>query len=504
MGADPVEADVEVAEIVAPSRRATDEAASFDPPADELVELEVAASPTNGHTNGAHIVADTTPVAVAPAEPDADIALVPPDDLTADGWASDWGVDVLAPDDLTAAAFGLTNGHLPVVDEPQVEAQPDDPVEASDAEPVAAEAETVAGAAIVAEPIALADAGTPEPIEDALAVAAIEIEPEAAPDDAVALVAAAEFPADTEPIAIEVGSVEEPVAFDIEPAVGALEAVAPTSEAVAQVVADPSPVVRPAAAPRPAKAASKKRPKSKASAFKWPAQASCPYCAQLLVPAPTTHKRCPRCRQRVMVRRVEDRVAFLTEASVAIFESERRRVAESKHWIGPRNQWIRLAEAAGARPDKVAKVNESLATPESVFAARSVYFAAVDRSVKDARADHDWPLAVRIRRAQAATVSKLEGSPIPPPDDAVELHRDAAAIELRGIGELAKEAELVGGPCCPACDADAGRTYRINAELHQPRLPHADCPRGLCGCHWRLSDRDRANLERLLRRGGRA
>ena len=77
-------------------------------------------------------------------------------------------------------------------------------------------------------------------------------------------------------------------------------------------------------------------------------------------------------------------------------------------------------------------------------------------------------------------------------------------MELRGIQELAKEAELVGGPCCPACDADAGRTYRINAELHQPRLPHADCPRGLCGCHWRLSDRDRANLERLLRRGGRA
>jgi hypothetical protein len=205
-----------------------------------------------------------------------------------------------------------------------------------------------------------------------------------------------------------------------------------------------------------------------------------------------------------MVRRVGDRVAFLTEASVAIFESERRRVAESKHWIGPRNQWIRLAEAAGARPDKVAKVNESLATPESVYAARSVYFAAVDRSVKDARADHDWPLAVRIRRAQAAAVCRLEGSPVPPPDDAVELHRDAAAIELRGIGELAKEAELVGGPCCPACDADAGRTYRINAELHQPRLPHADCPRGLCGCHWRLSDRDRANLERLLRRGGRA
>jgi hypothetical protein len=163
-----------------------------------------------------------------------------------------------------------------------------------------------------------------------------------------------------------------------------------------------------------------------------------------------------------------------------------------------------LAEAAGAPPDKIAKLNETLATPETVFAARAIYFGAVDRSVKAARAEHDWPLAVRLRRAQAAAVVRLAGSPVPPPYDAVELHRDAAAIELRGISELAKEAELVGASCCPACDADAGHSYRISAELREPRLPHADCPRGLCACRWRLSDRDRANLERLLRRGARA
>ena len=168
----------------------------------------------------------------------------------------------------------------------------------------------------------------------------------------------------------------------------------------------------------------------------------------------------------MIVRRVADRVAFLTEASVAIFESERRRVAESKRWIGPRNQWVRLAEAAGAPPDRIAKLNDTLATPESVYAARAIYFAAVDRSVKAARAERDWPLAVRIRRAQAAAVQKAAGSPIPPPDDVVELHRDAAAMERRGISQLTKEAELVGGSCCPACDADAGRRP-ISAELHE-------------------------------------
>ena len=133
-----------------------------------------------------------------------------------------------------------------------------------------------------------------------------------------------------------------------------------------------------------------------------------------------------------------------------------------------------------------------------------MYFAAVDRAVKTARAEHDWPLAVRLRRTQAVAVLKAAGSPMPLPEDVVELHRDAAAIELRGIQELAREAELVGPPCCPPCEADTGHIYRINAELHEARLPHADCPNGLCGCRWRLSDRDRANLERLLRGGARA
>ena len=55
------------------------------------------------------------PVPLTPLEPDVDIDLVPPDDLAADGWAPDSGIDVLAPRALTDAAFGRTNGvHEPV------------------------------------------------------------------------------------------------------------------------------------------------------------------------------------------------------------------------------------------------------------------------------------------------------------------------------------------------------------------------------------------------------
>jgi hypothetical protein len=42
----------------------------------------------------------------------------------------------------------------------------------------------------------------------------------------------------------------------------------------------------------------------------------------------------------------------------------------------------------------------------------------------------------------------------------------------------------VGASCCAACRADNERIFRIADELRVPRLPHPDCPRGLCACDW--------------------
>ena len=67
------------------------------------------------------------------------------------------------------------------------------------------------------------------------------------------------------------------------------------------------------------------------------------------------------------------------------------------------------------------------------------------------------------------------------------LYREGVAAELRGIAEISRDAELVAASCCDACRADHHRIFRISTELRQPRLPHADCPRGLCRCHWDLA-----------------
>ncbi len=80
------------------------------------------------------------------------------------------------------------------------------------------------------------------------------------------------------------------------------------------------------------------------------------------------------------------------------------------------------------------------------------------------------------------------------------MHREAAAAELRGIGKMARDAELVGSTCCSICSADDGRTYKIVTELRTPRLPHDGCPKGLCHCRWEFALRDATMVRRYLKR----
>jgi hypothetical protein len=78
--------------------------------------------------------------------------------------------------------------------------------------------------------------------------------------------------------------------------------------------------------------------------------ALCPYCALPLPTAPVSSQRCPRCRQRFIVKRVDGRAIYLTEAAVPVFVAERRRVAASARLTRERDRWLRLAAAAGAPP----------------------------------------------------------------------------------------------------------------------------------------------------------
>ncbi len=267
--------------------------------------------------------------------------------------------------------------------------------------------------------------------------------------------------------------------------------------------ASPDAPKRRARAARPA-VATRRRPagrstKSKARTKPVP-PAACPYCAVLLLPPPATSRRCEQCRQRIIVRRVEGRAVYLTQAALLVFDAERRRIASSGRLARERERWLRLAELAGESGPRATRLARAALSEEVVSAARALYVSVVDRAFRAARRDQDWESASRIRRDQATALYRIARAPLPPPAEIVALYREGVVAELRGIAKVSRDAELVSGACCDGCRADDRRVFRIAHEVREPRLPHAGCPRGLCRCRWDLAARDRIAMRRLLQR----
>ena len=279
--------------------------------------------------------------------------------------------------------------------------------------------------------------------------------------------------------------------------------IAPVADmAVETSVPSPAVVTAPARSrpvrPRPARPAAAKVPPVAAGA------PYCPYCALLLEPPPDASRRCPRCRERIIVKRVDGRAIYLTEASVLVFESERRRMANAGRWTRERTRWLRASVVVDADRDRLARLAAAPLSEEVVRASRALYVNTVERSFRTAKRERRWEDASRIMRDHAQVLFRLAGSPIPPPEDAVRAHSEGAAAALRGVAEMSREAELVSRRCCELCGADDGRTFKIATELRTRRLPHAGCPRGLCRCDWYLAVRDQPMVRRNLRRRARA
>lgn len=231
-----------------------------------------------------------------------------------------------------------------------------------------------------------------------------------------------------------------------------------------------------------------------------PAAAYCPYCATRLEPPPTTSKRCDRCRQRIVVKRINGAAVFLTEAAVVVFEAQRERVRNSARWVRDRDRWLGFAAAAGAPAERIRHIAAARLSADVVASARKLYVSTVDRAFRTARNERDWDAGARLRREEAGVLHRIAGAPVPPPADVVGIYREGVAAELKGIAEIARDAELVSARCCDACRGDDKAIARISTELRTPRLPHAGCPKGLCRCRWELASRDRQTLRRYLRR----
>lgn len=259
----------------------------------------------------------------------------------------------------------------------------------------------------------------------------------------------------------------------------------------------PRVIVAAPAAPRPTPPA--RRPR----AARVMRTAYCPYCALELDPVPTADARCERCRRWIVVREIDGRIVHLTEAAVTVFEAERARAANIERWTAERHRWLEYARLNGAPLSRIERMERTPAeSPDAVEKARALFDATVDRAVEEALRHDRWEVAALLRRDQAQAIRRMDGEGAPPTDEMLRRCRQAAELELRGIASMARTAVVVGARCCEACRADDGAVLRIAGELRGTRLPHVDCPKGLCGCRWDLAPRDVLLVQHYLQRTG--
>jgi hypothetical protein len=211
---------------------------------------------------------------------------------------------------------------------------------------------------------------------------------------------------------------------------------------------------------------------------------ACPNCGVLLEPPPASSRLCPRCRRKIVVRHTDGRAIYLTEAAVEVFEAERQREIDARTWERERRNWLQLARMVAAPADRRQRLAAGPVSPAVVQAARALYLTAADRAAREARQEKRWEDVARIRQREAAALFDETGGRPPVAADILDLYRDGINATLRGLAVLASDVELVGASCCASCRADNERIFRIADELRVPRLPHPDCPRGLCACDW--------------------
>ena len=223
---------------------------------------------------------------------------------------------------------------------------------------------------------------------------------------------------------------------------------------------------------------------------------ACPSCGTILDPPPTKRRLCPFCRQPIVVRQIDGRPAYLTEAAVAVFVAERQRDNDERAWASARREWLRLAGTVGAPAARRARLAGAVPSVAGVEASRALYMTAAERAVREARRGKRWADVGRIRRAQAAAAYADAGTPVPPPDDIVAMHREGMAGVLRELAEHGTAVELISAGCCKTCRSDDGKAFRISKELREPRLPHSGCPKGICGCDWWIAIAERKRRRR--------
>jgi hypothetical protein len=220
--------------------------------------------------------------------------------------------------------------------------------------------------------------------------------------------------------------------------------------------------------------------------------AACPHCGCVLDPPPSGSRRCPECREQIVVRTREGQRFLLTPAGATRYDAERQHEFSN-------NRARRHAESLGIdEPEWRRAENELTARFGQPASASDVFWNLANHRAINAAAEGEWH-AAQMTYLRMARHLREEGR------ESMHVHREALRCSVRN---LLAEAAIIGQndppiqvlqcrPDCEVCRPDAGRIFRVEQLLSEdPPLPH-DC--GMCACGLKIDD---AWFERALAADG--
>lgn len=221
---------------------------------------------------------------------------------------------------------------------------------------------------------------------------------------------------------------------------------------------------------------SKRTGAEKSHALNSQVNAECPHCGVNFDPPPARTRKCPKCRERVVVRSHRKQKFYLTEAQVEAFEKKRAR-----EYL--RNAAIRAAENIHVNLEKFETRERDLQDEMPGSGPHDVFWSLANERVaslmKPQMSSSDWHRLSMVYFQQALWLNKQERDYWHLKSEADKAY--AQSYALQGIETL----EIVAEDC-DECRAFHGKQYPIHQAVKSWPIPEGVCTAKWCTCTWNL------------------
>ncbi len=206
---------------------------------------------------------------------------------------------------------------------------------------------------------------------------------------------------------------------------------------------------------------------------------ACPHCGTVLDTPPKSSRKCPACRDKIVVRtrRSDGAKLYLTENDAKVYDGERKADAF-------RNKALRAAANIGMDEKAFERKEKELLARSSGWSPGDVFWALAGEKAKEQALAGDLHGLSMTYFHQALWLYD-EGRPYA----RLKVESEKARAQSYANGGC-QELQVSGGAGCDNCKPFDGRVYPVEEAVKEWPVPSEECTNGWCLCMWNPVVRD--------------